>query len=157
MSGMVWLEVLALYRACPTRSARTRKKQVEHWLFYFKLRCRCPWQSPRLTTGPHKETFVLSCKGRSGVCSVRALKSVRLKAMFSWLAVRFSRDLGDLAICLGHSSSLSGRGSSTSEFLSSVHGVYSLMELMVQGSWPCVCGQTSDYVLSGRHDHLALG
>ncbi len=58
------------------------------------------------------------------MCSVRALKSVRLKAMFSWLAVRFSRDLGDLAICLGHSSSLSGRGSSTSEFLSSVHGVY---------------------------------
>ncbi len=37
-----------------------------------------------------RETCALVCKGRSGVCLVSALKHVRLQAMSSWLAVRFS-------------------------------------------------------------------
>ncbi len=55
-------------------------------------------------------------EGRSGVCSVSALKRVRLQGMSSWLAVRFSRDLGDLTVCLGDMSVWSGSDSSAQSF-----------------------------------------
>ncbi len=48
------------------------------------------------------------------MCSVSALKLVRLQAMSSWLAVGFSHDLGDLTVCLDDLSGWSGRGSRTS-------------------------------------------
>jgi hypothetical protein len=99
---------LATLSVCHTVAVRSPFVYAGTAVSYFYQSKRLVWSGwkflhftglPQGVARSHRETCALACEGRSGVCSVSALKRVTLQAMSSWLAVGFSRDLGDLTGC----------------------------------------------------------